>query len=159
MNGIVGVQSLCPTLLGPHGLQPARLFSPGDFPGKNTAVGCHFLLQGICPTQVSSPESPTLAGEFFTTEPPEKPMNGISVLQKCLQRDPQPFHRERSQREDLGFMNQEEALTQLCWHRDCGCPASRSVRNTSQLLISYQVCDILLQQPERIRQGWINFNF
>ena len=24
-----------------------------DFPGKNTGVGCHFLLQGIFPTQVS----------------------------------------------------------------------------------------------------------
>ena len=24
---------------------------PWDFPGKNTGVGCHFLLQGISPTQ------------------------------------------------------------------------------------------------------------
>ena len=29
----------------PHGLQPTRLFRPWDFPGKNTGVGCHFLLQ------------------------------------------------------------------------------------------------------------------
>ena len=28
----------------PHGLQPTRLH-PWDFPGKNTGVGCHFLLQ------------------------------------------------------------------------------------------------------------------
>ena len=28
-----------------HGLQPARLLCPWDFPGKNTGVGCHFLLQ------------------------------------------------------------------------------------------------------------------
>ena len=34
-----------------HGLQPARLLCPWDFPGKNTGVGCHFLLQGIFPTQ------------------------------------------------------------------------------------------------------------
>ena len=27
----------------------------GDSPGKNTGVGCHFLLQGIFPTQVSNP--------------------------------------------------------------------------------------------------------
>ena len=33
--------------LRPHGLQPARLLCPWDSPGKNTAVGCHFLLQGI----------------------------------------------------------------------------------------------------------------
>ena len=28
-----------------------RLRHPWDFPGKNTGVGCHFLLQGIFPTQ------------------------------------------------------------------------------------------------------------
>ena len=29
----------------PHGLQPARLLRPWDFPGKSTGVGCHCLLQ------------------------------------------------------------------------------------------------------------------
>ena len=29
----------------PHGLQPTRLLRPWDSPGKNTEVGCHFLLQ------------------------------------------------------------------------------------------------------------------
>ena len=29
----------------PHGLQPTRLPRPWDSPGKNTGVGCHFLLQ------------------------------------------------------------------------------------------------------------------
>ena len=28
-----------------------RLLYPCNFPGKNTGVGCHFLLQGIFPTQ------------------------------------------------------------------------------------------------------------
>ena len=37
--------------LWPHGLQPARLLCPSDFPGKNTGVHCHFLLQGIFPTR------------------------------------------------------------------------------------------------------------
>ena len=32
--------------LWPYGLKSARLFCPWDFPGKNTGVGCHFLLQG-----------------------------------------------------------------------------------------------------------------
>ena len=35
---------LCRTLQ-PHGLQPTRLLHPWDSPGKNTGVGCHFLLQ------------------------------------------------------------------------------------------------------------------
>ena len=34
-----------------HRLQPARLFCPRDFPGKNTGAGCHFLQQGIFLTQ------------------------------------------------------------------------------------------------------------
>ena len=29
----------------PHRRQPTRLPHPGDSPGKNTGVGCHFLLQ------------------------------------------------------------------------------------------------------------------
>ena len=34
-----------------HGLQPARFLCPWDFPGNNTRMGCHFLLQGIFLTQ------------------------------------------------------------------------------------------------------------
>ena len=34
-----------------QGLQPTRLLHPWDFPGKNTGMGCHFLLQGIFLTQ------------------------------------------------------------------------------------------------------------
>ena len=41
--------------LQPHGLQPKRILCPWDFPGKNTGVGCHFLLQGILLTQGSNP--------------------------------------------------------------------------------------------------------
>ena len=37
--------------LRPHGLQPSRLLCPWNYPGKNTGVGCHFLLQGIFPIQ------------------------------------------------------------------------------------------------------------
>ena len=42
----------------PHRLQPTRLCCPWDSPGKNTGVGCHFLLQGIFPTQGSNPGLP-----------------------------------------------------------------------------------------------------
>ena len=40
--------------LRPHGLYPARLLHPRDFPDKNTGVGCHFLLQEIFLTQGSN---------------------------------------------------------------------------------------------------------
>ena len=36
-----------PTLLWPHGLSPARLLCPWNFPGKNTGAHRCFLLQGI----------------------------------------------------------------------------------------------------------------
>ena len=60
---IPNVQCLCLVLsltLRPHGPQPPRtplprFLCPGDSPGKNTGVGCHFLLQGIFPTQGSNP--------------------------------------------------------------------------------------------------------
>ena len=49
----------------------------GNFPGKNTGVGCHFLLQGILPTLGVEPMSlviPALAGGIFKTTPPGKPL-------------------------------------------------------------------------------------
>ena len=45
--------------LWPHGLyKPTRLLCPRDFPGNSTGVYCHFLLQGIFPTQGSNPGLP-----------------------------------------------------------------------------------------------------
>ena len=41
-----------------HGLELTRLLCPWESPGKNTGVGCHFLLQGIFPTQGSNPGLP-----------------------------------------------------------------------------------------------------
>ena len=40
--------------LRPHGLYPTRLLCPWDSPGKNTGVGCHFLLQSIFPSRGSN---------------------------------------------------------------------------------------------------------
>ena len=38
-----------------HSWQPHRLLCPWSFPGKNTGVGCHCLLQEIFPTQKLNP--------------------------------------------------------------------------------------------------------
>ena len=63
------VSNLGLTLLRSHGLEPARLLCPWDFPGKNTGVNCHYLLQ----LDLSDPKIKlmcrALASEFFTTEP------------------------------------------------------------------------------------------
>ena len=45
------VAKSCLTLLQLHGLETARLLCPWSPPGKNTGVGCHFLLQRIFLTQ------------------------------------------------------------------------------------------------------------
>ena len=45
---------------------PTRLLCPCDFPGKNTEVGCHFLLQGIFPPQGSNPHLLCCTWIFFT---------------------------------------------------------------------------------------------
>ena len=41
--------------LQPQRLKPSRLLCPWDFPGKNTGVECHSLLQGLFPPQGSNP--------------------------------------------------------------------------------------------------------
>ena len=46
---VVLVGSRVQLFLRLHGLQPAKLLCPWDFPGKNTGVGFHFLLQGFSP--------------------------------------------------------------------------------------------------------------
>ena len=51
------------TLCDPLVCSPPRLLYPWDFPGKNTGVGCHALLQGCRLCLMSS----ALAGGFFTT--------------------------------------------------------------------------------------------
>ena len=56
--------SVVPNSLQPHRLQPARLLIPWNFPGRNTGVGGHFLLQETFPTQGSRVSC--IAGRFFT---------------------------------------------------------------------------------------------
>ena len=52
---IVRVCSVLPDSLWPYGLKPTRLLCPWGSPSKNTGVSCHFLLQGIFPTQGLNP--------------------------------------------------------------------------------------------------------
>ena len=49
------VASVVSDSVRPQRRQPIRILRSWDSPGKNTGVGCHFLLQGILPTQVSNP--------------------------------------------------------------------------------------------------------
>ena len=56
-----------------------RLLCPQNFPGKNTGVSCHFLLQGIFPIQglnsrlLYCRQSPALQADSLSTETPGNP--------------------------------------------------------------------------------------
>ena len=63
---------LSPISLQPHRLQPARLLCPWVSPGKNTGVGCHFLLQETFPNLGIKPASP-LAPPFQAGCLPSEP--------------------------------------------------------------------------------------
>ena len=72
--------------LQPHGLWPTRLLSPWNSSGKNTGVGCHFLLQGIFSTQESNLclLPPALAGRFFTQMHRDIPLSPCLSFQVCF---------------------------------------------------------------------------
>ena len=62
----------------PHRWQPTKLCRPWDSPGKNTGVGCHFLLQ--CMKVKSETElaqlCPTLS-DPMDSSPPRSSIHGI----------------------------------------------------------------------------------
>ena len=62
----------------PHRRQPTRLPRPWDFPGKNTGVGCHFLLQCIKVKNESelAQSCPTLS-DPTDCSPPGSSVHGI----------------------------------------------------------------------------------
>ena len=61
-----------PSLAGNPNPAPARLLCPWNSPGKNTVLGCHFLLQGIFSTQGSNPGLLHCRQIFLLSEPPGK---------------------------------------------------------------------------------------
>ena len=62
----------------PHRQQPTRLLCPWDSPGKNTGMGCHFLLQSIqaCMHAKSFQSCPTLCNPIDGS-PPGSSVPGI----------------------------------------------------------------------------------
>ena len=67
-----------------HGLQPARLLCPWDFPGKNIGVGLPFPPPGDHPDLGIKPVSPALVGKSFTLNhqgsPPVIPMLLVVIV-------------------------------------------------------------------------------
>ena len=85
---------------------PARFFCPRNFPGKNTGMGCHFLLQGIFVFSSSFLSSPYfIRGLLFLSQLKESRRFFFSII---------VFHR---------IMNLAQRLKQphflLEWSFDC----------------------------------------
>ena len=72
---IPAVTSVVSNSVRPHRRQPTRLPHPWDSPGKNTGVGCHFLLQ--CMKVKSESEVAQLSLTF--RDPMEGSLPGSSV--------------------------------------------------------------------------------
>ena len=74
-----------PTLCHPIACSLSDSSVHGDSPGKDTAVGCHALLKGICQTQGSNPDLPHCRWILLLSEPPGKLKNtrvgSLSLLQ------------------------------------------------------------------------------
>ena len=69
----------------PHRQQPTRLRRPWDSPGKNTEVGCHFLLQ--CMKAKSESEVAQLCltpGDPVDCSPPGSSVHGIFQATKHI---------------------------------------------------------------------------
>ena len=77
--------------LRPHG---SSLLHPWDFPGKSTGVGCHFLLQGIFPTQGLNPGLPHCSQMLLLSEPPGKPTLHLKRLVKEEMKNPRVSRRK-----------------------------------------------------------------
>ena len=75
-----------PTLCDPVDCSQPCSSIHGIFPGKNTGVGCHFLLQGIFPTQGLSPGCPHCKQMLYRLSHQRSPCIDLKV--SCLMRWP-----------------------------------------------------------------------
>ena len=82
------VASVVSNSVQPHRRQPTRLPCPWDSPGKNTGVGCHFLLQQMKVKSESevAQSCPTLLQPTRLVHPGDFPGKSAGVGYHCLLR-------------------------------------------------------------------------
>ena len=96
-----------------HGLYPARLLCLWNFPGKISATGCHFLLQGIFQTQESNPHLLRFLhwqADSLPRAPPGKPGGGCTLILSS-------FNKYLSIYLDIFWLH-------LLWHVGCSFPTT-----------------------------------
>ena len=89
-----------------NGLLPARFLCPWDSPGKNTGVGCHFLLQAIFPTQGLNPGLPHCRQILYH----------LSYQGSPVEAKPEGFWAET--KAEMGSCNRDQIVT-LALYRKC----------------------------------------
>ena len=76
---------VCLTLCDPMDwMEPTRFLCPWHSPSKNTGVGCHFLLQGIFPTQGLHPGLPRCRQTLYQLSHRERPIPLYDCAVFCL---------------------------------------------------------------------------
>ena len=75
---LLQVASVMSDSVRPHRQQPTRLPCPWDSPGKNTGVGCHFLLQCMkVKSESEGAQSCLTASDPMDCSPPGSSIHGI----------------------------------------------------------------------------------
>ena len=126
----------------PNSLRPHGLYSPQNSPGQNTEMGSLSLLQGIFPTQGSSPGLPQR--KWILSEPPGKPKNtgvgSLSLLQWIF----------RTQESNHSLLRGKQILYQL------SCQGSPESTVGAKLFVPNTVWkDHIPVIPERIVIPWL----
>ena len=88
LSCVCSVTKSCLALGDPMDCNPAGSSVHGVFPGKNTGVGCHFLLQRIFPTRGSNPGLPCLLcwqTDHLPLSHLGSPINSFTRWQMCTQ--------------------------------------------------------------------------
>ena len=105
------VAQLCPTLCDP--IDCIRLLHPWDFPGKSAGVDCHFLLQGIFPTQESNPGLPHCRQMLYRLSHQGSPHNFYVYVNKWTRYCPKEKRQEKVESGNVRERNITEGEKQL----------------------------------------------
>ena len=127
----------CVQLFGFQCLVACRLLCPWDLPGKPTVVGCHFLLQGLFPTQRSNRHLlhwQALTGGFFTPEPPLLYMHcanspGMVRLEGCSQFKKWTSHSAIGTR-STWVVNEKQVWN--LWRQELACKMDSNIRHAKK---------------------------
>ena len=130
----------------PWTVQPTRLLCPWRFPGKNTRVGSHSLLQGNLPDPGIEPRSPALQADYLPPEPPWKPwiFSDLSIKMNEIGRQSQlPCMTSTTQLEDEAFLWPSEYEYMRLNHRQLKtCVISSSVQEETRNQLSFCCLEI-----------------